>query len=1149
MFSSEVVRLKALGPNFMVAAADGTQLCLTIGRLRKTLNARNLDHNNSVLTGPDDTMRCLLLLALTFPVSSAFAQQSETDSNKGSDAAAEVKPAKAKLDTKMLAGALKFRSIGPAFMSGRIGDLAIDQEEPNTWYVAVASGGVWKTTNAGTTFEPIFDNQKSYSIGCVTIDPSIHTTVWVGTGENNGGRHIGFGDGVYVSHDSGKSWEHRGLEHSEHISKILVDPRDSDVVFVASQGPLWSAGGERGLYKSADGGKTWKNVLSIGKLEDSYTGVTDVVFDPKDPDTLYAATHQRHRNVWAIINCGPESGIHKSTDGGETWTELKNGLPGGDIGKMSLQVSPQKSNVVYATIELPGREGGFWRSEDYGASWKKTSDFVSGGTGPHYYQELWADPHRFGVLYQANNYFSRSEDNGETWENIEGANKHVDNHAVAFHPTDKDFLLVGCDGGVYRSYDYCQTWAFCANLPLSQFYKVSVDYDYPFYHVAGGTQDNNSQYGPAATRNVQGIRNSDWRITIGGDGHDTAIDPEDPNIIYAESQQGFVRRFDRKTGESVMIQPQPEAGEAAYRFNWDTPIFISPHSHTRIYVASQFLHRSDDRGDSWEKVSPNLSRERNRYELPTMGRVHSVDAAYDMYAMSQYSNITSITESPLVEGLLYVGTDDGLIQVTEDGGKNWRKIDRIFGVPEYFFVNDIKADLHDPDTVYACVDDHKTGDYQPYVIRSTDRGHTWDLMVGDLPDRHICWRIVQDHVRKDLFFLATEFGVFCTLNAGEQWFKLSSGVPTISFRDLEIQTRENDLVAASFGRSFYVLDDYSLLREATPELFANEFHIFPIRRAFWYVPNDDLGGTRGFQGDAMFIASNPDYGVVFRYYIRDGFKSLKAKRKEAEAKIRKEGGDVPTATFEQLQAEEDELPPRHFLRVTDSDGTVVATQDLSISKGIHKAVWSMRYEGLGPNRRGGPLVAPGTYHAQAFRAQDGEETALAEPVAFEIESIVEPTLEPASREDTIAFIREVGLVANRINAASTTLNERQEQLTELITVLQNHPQGTAKMVANGEALKLRMEAFVRRLNGDELKDERWVQTEPGIRSRIQRALFGSLQGTHGPTQSTRQQFEIGKQQYAEIEDELRKLIGDEMEAFEAAVDKAGIPWTPGRRLP
>ena len=1059
--------------------------------------------------------------------------------------------------TSLLAGALKFRSVGPAFMSGRIGDVAIDPVAPNTWYVAAASGGLWKTTNAGTTFSPIFDNKPSYSMGCVSIDPSVHTTVWLGTGENNGGRHIGFGDGVYVSHDSGKSWKHRGLEKSEHVSKILVDPRDSDIVFAASQGPLWSPGGQRGLFKSTDGGRTWNLVLGPGRFggqngsivdakeqaatnEKSYTGVTDVVFDPTNPDVMYAATHQRHRNVWAIINCGPESGIFKSTDGGESWSKLGNGLPGGDLGKISLQVSPQKNHFVYATIELPGRKGGFWRSEDFGASWTKTNDFVSGGTGPHYYQELWADPHRFGVLYQANNYFMRSEDNGETWVNIEGRHKHVDNHAVAFHPNDRDFLLVGCDGGVYRTYDYCKTWQFSPNLPLTQFYKVAVDYDYPFYNIAGGTQDNNSQYGPSRTKNTQGIRNSDWRITVGGDGHDTAIDPKDPNIIYAESQQGFLRRFDRRTGESVRIQPQPGPDEESFRFNWDSPILISPHDNKRLYFASQYLHRSDDRGDSWVKVSPDLSRNLNRYELPTMGRVHSIDAAYDLFAMSQHSNITSISESPLEEGLLYVGTDDGLIQVSEDGGENWRKIDRIFDIPESFFVNDIKADLHDPNTVYACIDDHKTGDYRPYIVKSTDRGQTWELMVGDLPEKHICWRIVQDHVNQELFFVATEFGIFATLNSGKHWFKLGGGLPTISFRDLEIQTRENDLVAASFGRSFYVLDDYSLLRHATDEALSNDFHLFPVRRTFWYVQDNLLGGLKGFQGDTLYNAKNPDYGAVIRYHVKEGWKSKAAKRKEKEAKIRKSGGDVPTPTFDELQAEKDEIPPRHYLDIADAAGTVVARLDLSTGKGIHKVVWGMRYEGL-VSRGGGPLVAPGQYTAQAFRSEGAESEPIGNPVTFKLDNIVTPTLPLPDREQVLKQIERMGLVANRSQSLSRKLDEQLNELTELIKRIKNTPKGTPELLDRSQQLRQRMETFDRLMNGDELKDKRWAMTKPSINQRIGRALGDALSGTHGPTKAALEQLEIGKKQLDKIEPKINRLLKKDLPALERAIDTAKIP--------
>ena len=611
-------------------------------------------------------------------------------------------------------------------MSGRIADIAVDPVDTNTWYVAAGSGNLWKTTNAGTTWEPIFENYGSYSIGCVTIDPQLRSTLWIGTGEAVGGRHVGYGDGVYRSLDAGKTFKNVGLEQTEHIAKIVVDPRNSDIVYVAAQGPLWAPGGQRGLYKTTDGGATWQAVLAKGP----YTGVTDIVFDPRNPDVLYAATHQRHRTVAALINGGPESGIYKSVDGGANWRELTGGLPSEDKGKISLAISPQQPDIVYATIELAGRTGGFWRSDNGGESWTRMSDYISGGTGPHYYQEIWADPHRFDVVYQANVELGRTEDGGRSWQTVESPWKHVDNHAVAFHPHDQDFLLVGCDGGVYRSFDYGQTFQYCANLPLTQFYKLSLDNDFPCYHIVGGTQDNATQYGPSRTLNESGIRLSDWRTTIGGDGHDCAIDPSDPNIIYCESQEGFLRRYDRRSGVSIDIQPQPGPNDEALRFNWDAPMLISPHSSSRLYFGSQRLHRSDDRGNSWQTISPDLTRGLDRFLLKLMDRVWSIDATWDLFAMSQFGTITSITESPLQEGLIYVGTDDGLIQVTEDHGQNWRKIDKIYGIPEYAFVNDLKADLHDVNTVYAVLDNHKTGDltavrheeHRPRSVLDIDRG-------------------------------------------------------------------------------------------------------------------------------------------------------------------------------------------------------------------------------------------------------------------------------------------------------------------------------------------------------------------------------------------------------------------------------------------
>jgi photosystem II stability/assembly factor-like uncharacterized protein len=600
-----------------------------------------------------------LLLTVSFSV--ALAKQNEDD---------EKNPFKG----------LELRGIGPALMSGRIADIAIHPNDQSTWVVAVGSGGVWKTTNSGTTWKPIFDGEGSYSIGCLTIDPNHPEIIWVGTGENVGGRHVGYGDGVYRSHDGGESWNRMGLEKSEHIGNIIVEPHNSNVVYVASQGPLWSPGGDRGLFKTVDGGKTWEKILGGGE----YTGVNEVAMDPRDANVLYATTHQRFRNVAALINGGPESGVHKSTDGGATWRKLSAGLPKEDMGKIGLAISPHNPDVVYATIELAHRKGAFYRSANAGGSWTKMSDYAAGGTGPHYYNEIFASPHRFDRVYHMDVRLHVTEDGGKTFTNVDGRFKHVDNHAMGFDPHDPDYLLVGCDGGLYESWDLGAHWKFIANLPVTQFYKVAVDYDEPFYNIYGGTQDNNTQGGPSRTDNVHGIRNSDWFITLGGDGHQPAVDPTNPDIVYSEWQRGNLVRFDRTTGEITYIQPQPEKGVPHERFNWDAPILISPHNPATLFYASQRVWRSDDRGDSWRAISDDLTRGLDRLELPMMGRVWSFDAVWDLYAMSEYGTITSLAQSPLEENLIYAGTDDGLIQVSEDSGASWRKIDKLPDTPDFF---------------------------------------------------------------------------------------------------------------------------------------------------------------------------------------------------------------------------------------------------------------------------------------------------------------------------------------------------------------------------------------------------------------------------------------------------------------------------------
>ncbi|MHC4937137.1 MAG: WD40/YVTN/BNR-like repeat-containing protein [Planctomycetota bacterium] len=1093
----------------------------------------------------------ILLLALNAPANLAAQSDAETEpATEVADAADEVES-----ETEEEAeeedglrrdqiGALKLRSIGPALMSGRIADIVVDPTRPNIWYVAAGSGGIWKTTNAGTTWTPIFDDQGSYSIGCLTLDPSNAETLWVGSGENVGGRHVGYGDGVYVSHDAGRSFKNVGLKGTEHISKIVVHPDDSRTVFVAAQGPLWSPGGERGLYKTTDGGATWTQLLAAGE----YTGVTDVVMDPRNPDVLYAATHQRHRTVWALMNGGPESGIHKSIDGGATWEKLGNGLPGGDVGKISLAISPQRPDVVYATIELPGRKGGFWRSANAGMRWEKRSDYISGGTGPHYYQEIWADPHRFDCIYQANVRLGRSEDGGRTWDSVAKETKHVDNHAVAFSPTDPDLVIVGCDGGLYRSWDRCETYDFCANLPLTQFYKVDVSYEWPVYHVVGGTQDNNTQYGPVRTLNNSGIRNADWRITIGGDGHDCAIDPEDPDIMYCESQEGFLRRFDRRTGQSVDIRPQPEKGEESLRFNWDSPIHISPHDHKRVYFGSKMVHRTDDRGDSWRTISGDLSRNQDRLGLEIMGRKWSLDATWDMYAMSRYGNVTSISESPIQEGLIYAGTDDGLIQVTEDGGETWRATENIPGVPATFFVNDIKADLHDVDTVYAAVDNHKYGDLQPYLLKSTDRGRTWTSMNGNLPERHLVWRIIQDHVDPSLFFLGTEFGLFCTVDAGEHWVKLG-GAPVIPFRDLEIQRRENDLVGATFGRGFYVLDDYSPLRHVAGDALEVEFRMFPIKTAISYVPQRLLGGRAGSQGDAYYSADNPPYGAVFTYFLKEGFQTKAEVRKEAEKEARKAGEDTPYPGWDVIAEEEREEQVALFLEIRAEDGSLVNRIEGKAAKGMHRTAWDLRYAGFSADGGPGPRAPAGTYSVQAFLREDRSIRSLGEPEPFEVVAYGDPTLPPMDPEALLAFQMEVGRLRASVSAAQTRLSTSMEELSQIKTMITSGRHLDRALHEEVRELELRFVDARNALSGDGLRGRYDAEDVPSLSSRLGSVMWGTMGNTNGPTKTQRRQVEIAREEYEAVYETIVTLVDQELVKLKRALDAAGAPWTPGRGIP
>jgi photosystem II stability/assembly factor-like uncharacterized protein len=1054
---------------------------------------------------------------------------------------------------------LEFRGIGPALMSGRIADIAVHPEDDNLWYVAVGSGGVWKTRNAGVTWTPIFDDQPSYSIGCVTIDPQDPQVVWVGTGENVGGRHVGFGDGIYRSEDGGQSWTRMGLEHSEHISKILIHPGDSNVIWVAAQGPLWKKGGERGVFRTTDGGTTWERVLG----DDEWVGATDLVIDPRNPDRLYAATWQRHRNVAAYLGGGPGTALHRSTDGGQSWEKLTNGLPEGRPGKIGLAISPQNPDVLYAAIELDRRKGAVYRSSDRGSTWEKRSDTVSGATGPHYYQELYASPHRFDRIYLADVRVQVSEDGGKTFTRMKEESKHSDNHAMAFRADDPDYLLVGTDGGLYESFDLAENWRFMANLPVTQYYKVAVDDAEPFYTIYGGTQDNATQGGPSRTDNVYGIQNSDWSIILDWDGHQPATEPGNPDIVYAERQEGHLSRVDRTTGEIVDIQPQPAAGEGPERFNWDAPILVSPHQPTRIYFGSQRVWRSDNRGDRWRAISADLTRNQERLALPIMGQTQSWDNAWDFDAMSTYNTITSLAESPLQEGLIYAGTDDGLIQVTENGGGDWRAIEvgSLPGVAGTAFVNDIKADLFDADTVYAALDNHKFGEIGPHLVRSRDRGRTWSSIRGNLPQRTLVWRLVQDHVRPDLFFAATEFGIYFTVDAGVRWTQLKGGVPTISFRDLAIQRRENDLVAASFGRSFYILDDFSALREVSSEQLEMEATLFPTRKAWWYFPRPHLSFKpgRGDQGAAHFVAPNPPFGAVFTYYLRDDLMTRKILREEKEKTAQEKKGAAVFPGWDALEEERIEPEPGIWLMVSDQEGRLVRRIPGATSAGFHRVAWDLRYPApdavelvesplpLWGEPPRGLMIAPGEYMVSLASQVDGETRLLSEPQSFEVTVLRKGALEGSSPEDVARFWRRYESSVRTHTAMKLSLARLIIKVERMARVIENSRVDLFELDPRFHELRKSILELDSRFSGHRSKKEPGEKAPPTIGDRLASVARGVDHSTYGPTATHHESLEVATSEMAELRAQLESYQGQVSELVRELIE-AGAPWIEGEPL-
>jgi len=1047
-------------------------------------------------------------------------------------------------------GGLKFRSIGPDFTSGRISDFAVNPDNPAEYYVATSVGHVWKTENNGITFKPVFDNYGAYAMGCIVMAPQNTNILWLGTGENNHQRDLGYGNGVYKSVDGGKTWQNMGLKKSYHIGGISIDPRDYNTVLVAAEGSIWGPGGDRGLHKTTDGGKTWKKVLDISEN----TGVNNVVRDPENPDVLYATSEQRRRHVFTHISGGPESKVYKSEDGGETWREIMKGLPKVDIGGMGICVSPADTNVVYLIMEAQYGKSGFYRSTDKGESWIKMSDYHSSG---QYYNEIVCDPKDVDKVYSPQTRTKYTEDGGKTWKTLNLKDKHVDDHALWINPENTDHLLIGCDGGVYVTYDSGKNYRKMTGLPIVQFYRVYLDNAEPFYNVYGGTQDNNSIGGPSRSIRAEGVHKSDWVVTLGGDGFWGAVDPKNPNIVYSEYQYGNLYRYDKKSGQRLKIKPILGKDELTYRWNWNAPFIISPHNYKRLYIAAERLFKSEDRGNSWQVISPDLTAQIDRNTWQVMGKYWPAEAVRKDVSTSLYGTLVSLDESPVHEGLLYTGSDDGVIQVSDNGGKTWYKIDKFSGVPKYTYVSDIFADRFDKNTVYVAFDNRKRNDFKPYLLKSTDLGRTWQSITGNLPEDQAVHSISQDPENSNLLFAGTELGIYFTLDGGKNWTKIKNGMPDISVKDIAIQKRENDLVLATFGRGFYILDDYSPLRKLNKNfLETNEAYLFPVKDALQYIQTHKKYG----QGATEYFAKNPPFGAIFTYYLKDTPVSSTDGRRKKEKDLFKKGEKINQPSWKELYEEKLEESSYLLFTITDKDGESVKKITAKPQKGIYRVNWNLKYDNPFPVDENlkkfnpfekdefGIPVLPGTYYVKMNLYDKGKLKSLTKPIPFQVKRLNNTTFKPENNLAFKKYFSELQSVLKQVHKLSKHVSQMKKEITLMKQTALRSAKADTGLMSDIQQAEKQINEFVFKFNGVPAKAS-YEEIPPHklpLNERLSRLAWTHINSTDPVTQTEKEQLEILKEIYKELQPQVEQFNKGVMQKLKEKFDEIEAPWTPGR---
>jgi photosystem II stability/assembly factor-like uncharacterized protein len=1006
---------------------------------------------------------------------------------------------------------LRFRAIGPAMQGGRIDSIAVVEQSPDTFYVGAATGGLWKTTNGGTTFEPLFDDLPALSVGDVAVAPSNPAIVWLGSGEPNNRQSSSWGTGVYKSTDGGKTWAYVGLGDTQAIGRVVIHPANPDVVYVAALGHLWGPNAERGLFRTTDGGKTWTKILFI----DDDTGVVDVALDPRSPNILYAAAYERRRTPWGFNGGGPGSAIYKSTDAGNTWRKLTNGLPSpGNLGRIGLAVYRRNPDIVYAVIE--GRGGGVFRSEDQGENWKHMN--VGAGGSP-YFSQIRIDPNNDLRIWVLLDFLMYSADAGKTFSTDMRTDAHWDFHDIWIDPNDSGRMIAATDGGIYTSADAGRTWDYVNNLPLGQVYRVGYDFATP-YNICGGFQDNGGICGPSRNRSGEGIANHDWRRVLTGDGFYTLVDPSDPNTIYAESQDGNLVRLDLKSHEWFPIVPEPKPGEAPYRFEWDAPVLVSAHTPNTIYLAANFLFKSADRGDSWTKLGPDLTTGVDRNKLEILGKTASPDIVSLNYGVAFYPAISTIAESPLEAKILWVGTQDGNVQVSRDGGQTWKNVaGNVSGVPRGTWVSSVVASRAGAGTAYVAFDGHRADDFRAYVFRTTDFGQSWQPVSAGIANGGTVHVVAEDPANANLLFAGTEYGGYVSFDQGAAWHKLGLGLPNVPVYDIAIQPREHDLILATHGRSFYLLDDIRPLEELGRDVLDTDLHLFPIRPVTtWrlYI------SSNGYNGDRYFTAPNPPYGALITYFLRQEV----PKGQKITIAVRDRAG----AVVQQMEG------PGHagMNRVTWDARYTTSAKPLDLQ------VWAAQqgfliYHSLPNLGMPAPLAQPGEYTVEIAA---GSKTASA---TVQVADDPNVTISAADRKarfelETRAF--QLYLRAFRMQKSVVALD--QALTSALDNWKKDRPQVPAELRSAAEAFLKQVEAVRAVVIGP--KTRSLAPAAPPLVVRTARLLYTLEAHAAAPTASQQERYKELEPAVLQSEKQLQELVEEKLADLNRRIREAGIPY-------